>query len=95
MFLVFQISFHLPTIRNDNSKWPDCLPQQISPGIVNTEIEAHAYNEPGRVMETGVDAKNIADAVLYILSTPPELQVGYSLRKHFTSLPSEYQKTPG
>ena len=44
---------------------------------MNTEIEAHAYNEPGRVMEAGMDAKNIADAVMYILSTPPELQVGY------------------
>ncbi|KAF0300304.1 Dehydrogenase/reductase SDR family member 11 [Amphibalanus amphitrite] len=47
---------------------------QISPGLVQTEIAARAHNEPGRVMELGVEAKNIADAVLYILSTPPELQ---------------------
>ena len=49
--------------------------QQISPGLVRTEIAARAHNDPGRVMELGVDAKNIADAVTYILSTPPDLQV--------------------
>ena len=49
--------------------------QQISPGLVKTEFAARAHDEPGRVMEGGVDAKNIADAVVYILSTPPELQV--------------------
>ena len=53
------------------------LAQQISPGIVNTEIEAHAYNNPGRLMEHGADAKNIAEAVVYILSTPRGLQVTY------------------
>ena len=52
--------------------------QQISPGVVKTEFSARAHNDPGRVMAIGVDAKNIADAVVYILSTPPELQVRLS-----------------
>lgn len=48
---------------------------QISPGVVNTMIEARAHNDPRRAMPHGTDAKNIADAVLYILSTPRDLQV--------------------
>ena len=48
---------------------------QISPGVVKTEFSARANNDPGRVMELGVDAKNIADAVVYILATQPALQV--------------------
>jgi NADP+-dependent farnesol dehydrogenase len=57
----------------------ECL-QSVSPGAVETEI--HGVSEfPEEMMKNFADipflkSKDIADAVIYVLGTPPHVQVG-------------------
>jgi NADP-dependent 3-hydroxy acid dehydrogenase YdfG len=60
--------------------------QSVSPGAVKTEI-AEASDFPKEVLEGIKDipflqSKDIADAVIYVLGTPPHVQVG---RQYFMS----------
>ena len=62
--------------------------QSLSPGGVKTEFAAaagHLDVDPELLNEIPIlESKDIADAVLYILGTPPHVQVWISL-KHATS----------
>lgn len=58
--------------------------QSISPGVVDTDFRKAAakasglnYDVEGKVFDgiPSLDSKDIADAVLYVLSTPPHVQV--------------------
>ncbi|XP_037092562.1 dehydrogenase/reductase SDR family member 11-like [Pollicipes pollicipes] len=52
---------------------------QISPGMVSTELAFRMHGGDAvkgeRLMKLGIDASNIANAVIYILSTPQDMQV--------------------
>jgi len=51
---------------------------QISPGNVHTEFTARMYGDRGLVSagdSVGFHADNMADAVLYVLSAPPDVQI--------------------
>jgi len=51
---------------------------QISPGMVNTEFSARAHSDMSLAPKSavpGIDATNISDAVLYVMSAPPDVQI--------------------
>jgi NADP-dependent 3-hydroxy acid dehydrogenase YdfG len=60
------------------------LPQSISPGAVNTEIaEGAGYPEEElEIFKTYriLEASDIADSVIYVLGTPPHVQVSIKCR---------------
>jgi len=47
----------------------------ISPGLTNTEIFANEDTKSFEGEMAALDAENVADAVMYTLSTPPKVQV--------------------
>jgi len=70
--------------------------QSLSPGGVKTEfVIAAGYQNMDTEMFNQMpllESKDIADAVLYILGTPPHVQVWISL-KHEISGASKYSKS--
>jgi NADP+-dependent farnesol dehydrogenase len=54
--------------------------QSLSPGVVKTEFRIAARRPETLTPTPFLESKDIADAVLYILGTPPHVQVRIGLK---------------
>lgn len=68
-----QLEIHIPFLLNYfNIEFDRCI-QSISPGWVNTEIVPEYVKK--NIMPLFLESEDLAEAVLYVLGTPPRVQV--------------------